>query len=190
MAGNSPPPDYDLADRIALTRPAQVKAIGHPLRTTILGLLHERAATVSELAIALERPKSTVAHHVKVLTETGLARVVRIRRVRAIEERFYGRTARMFYVGVEQRPDGEQMPRDFNDFEIATRESAAAFRDGKLWGFIRHARISEAQASEFWERMADLVTKFDQLPRSGDTVYGFAVGVYPTDHATLPASGN
>ena len=33
------PPDYDLADRIALTRPSQVKAISHPLRTTILGLL-------------------------------------------------------------------------------------------------------------------------------------------------------
>ena len=47
MAGNPSPPDYDLADRIALTRPSQVKAISHPLRTTILGLLHERAATVT-----------------------------------------------------------------------------------------------------------------------------------------------
>ena len=27
------------------------------------------------------------------------------------------------------------------------------------------ARISEAHASEFWERMAELVTEFDQLPR-------------------------
>src|SRR5881398_1587077 len=134
MAGNPPPPDYNLADRIALTRPSQVKAIGHPLRTTILGLLHERAATVSELAVALERPKSTVAHHVKVLTRAGLLQVVRTRRVRAIEERFYGRTARMFYVGVERSPGDEQLPRDFNDFEIAARESAAAYRDGKLWG--------------------------------------------------------
>ena len=25
--------------------------------------------------------------------------------------------------------------------------------------------------------MAELVTEFDQLPRSGETVYGFAVGV-------------
>src|ERR1700758_3637883 len=109
MRGNSQPPDYELVDRVALTQPAQVKAISHPLRTTILGLLHERAATVSELAVALERPKSTVAHHVKVLADAGLVRVVRTRRVRAIEERFYGRTARMFYVGVEQSPDGGEM---------------------------------------------------------------------------------
>ena len=182
---NSVPPDYDLADRLALTMPSQVKAIGHPLRTTILSLLHERAATVTELAVAVERPKSTVAHHVKVLSETGLVRVVRTRRVRAIEERFYGRTARMFYVAVERSMDGEEMPRDFNDFEVAARESASAYLDGKLWGFIRHARISETQASEFWERMAALVTEFDQLPRSGDTIYGFAIGVYPTNHPTL-----
>ena len=188
MAGKPSPPDYDLADRLALTRAVQVKAIGHPLRTTILQLLHERAATVTELAAAVERPKSTVAHHVKVLKEAGLVRVVRTRRVRAIEERLYGRTARMFYVGVERSPDGDDMPRDFNDFEVAARESDAAYHSGKLWGFIRHARISEAQASDFWERMADLVAEFDRLPRSGDTMYGFAVGVYPTDHPTLPVS--
>ena len=188
MGVNPIPPDYDLADRIALTRPSQVKAIGHPLRNTILGLLHERAATVTELAIAVDRPKSTIAHHVKVLAEAGLVQVVRTRRVRAIEERFYGRTARLFYVAIERSADGDDLPRDFNDFEIAAQESAAAYRDGKLWGFIRHARISEAQASAFWERMAELVTEFDRLPRSGATVYGFAVGVYPTDHATLPGS--
>jgi DNA-binding transcriptional ArsR family regulator len=186
VARNPSLPDYDLAERIALTVPSQLKAMSHPLRTTILGLLHERAATVTELALAVERPKSTVAHHVKVLTEAGLVQVVRTRRVRAIEERFYGRTARMFYVGVERGPDGDELPLDFNDFEVAARESASAYDDGKLWGFIRHARITEAQASEFWKRMGELVAEFEQLPRSGETMYGFAVGVYPTDQPTLP----
>src|SRR3954470_6282729 len=118
------PPDYELADRMALTEPAQVRAIGHSLRTSILQLLHERAATVGELAAAVERPKSTVAHHVKVLLEAGLLRVVRTRRVRAIEERFYGRSARMFYVSID-RDAGDDVPRDFNDFEVAARESVA-----------------------------------------------------------------
>lgn len=186
MARNPTPPDYDLADRIALTEPSQVKAIGHPLRTAVLGLLHERAATVTELAETLGRPRSTVAHHVGVLTDAGLLQVVRTRRVRAIDERFYGRTARMFYVSVGRDQNGDDLPRDFNDFEVAAAESAAAYRDGKLWGFIRHARIAEAQASGFWERMAALVEEFDRLPRSGQTMYGFAVGVYPTDLPTLP----
>lgn len=180
------PPDYELADRMALTTPGQVKAIGHPLRTTILQLLHERAATVTELAAAVQRPKSTVAHHVDVLSRNGLLQVVRTRKVRAIEERFHGRTARMFYVAAEPSSAGEDMSGDFNDFEVAARESATAFQQGRLWGFIRHARISHDQASRFWDRMAELVDEFDRLPRSGGTTYGFAIGIYPTDHPTLP----
>ncbi|MFF2494751.1 ArsR/SmtB family transcription factor [Agromyces sp. NPDC058064] len=186
MADN--PPGYELADRMALTEPAQVRAIGHPLRTTILQLLHERAATVTELASALDRPKSTVAHHVDVLARNGLLQVVRTRKVRAIEERFYGRTARMFTIATEPSSAVGEASGDFNDFVVAARESAAAFDEGKLWGFIRHARISEDQASEFWRRMAELVEEFDRLPRSGETVYGFAIGVYPTDYPALPAS--
>jgi DNA-binding transcriptional ArsR family regulator len=184
------PPDYALQERLPLTRPDQVRALGHPLRNTLLGLLHERAATVRELATATGRPKSTVAHHVKVLVDAGLLQVVRTRRVRAIDERYYGRTARMFFVAVERGSDTEPMGVDFNDFEVAARESEAAFQDGKLWGFIRHARITEAQASAFWDRMAELVTEFDDLPRSGDTVYGFAVGVYPVEYPRLPPPPN
>ena len=125
----------------------------------------------------------------KVLTEAGLLRVVRTRRVRAIEERFYGRTARMFYVGVERsarrRGDAARLQR-LRGRRAASRRRRS--RTGKLWGFIRHARVSEEQASAFWERMAELVAEFDRLPRSGDTTYGFAVGVYPTDHPTLPTA--
>ncbi|HSJ84656.1 MAG TPA: helix-turn-helix domain-containing protein [Acidimicrobiia bacterium] len=184
MASN--PPDYELLDTFVLTEPAQVKAISNPLRTTILGLLHERAATVTELSVALERPKSTVAYHVKMLTEAGLLQVVRTRRVRAIEERFFGRTARLFYVDLGQHTAGDRTVLDFNDFEVAAGESAQAFQEGRLWGFIRHARITEQQAEGFWRRMAELVREFDELPRSGGTVYGFAVGIYPTSHPMLP----
>ncbi len=138
-------------------------------------------------------------HHVQGLTEgvrsfaetlreAGLRRVVRTRRVRAIEERFYGRTARMFYAALDRDLHEGPPPLDFNDFEVAARESVAAYGEGKLWGFIRHARITEAQAFEFWRRIADLVDEFDRLPRSGDTMYGFAVGVYPTDHPSLPSA--
>src|SRR2546423_3791018 len=119
MTARQSPPDYNLADRLGLTHPSQVRAIGHPLRTTILGLLHERAATVTELASAVERPKSTVAHHVKVLAEAGLLQGVRTRRVRAIEERLYRRPARMFYVAGESGPPGREMPRRFHGVAVA-----------------------------------------------------------------------
>lgn len=180
-------PDYDLDDTLELTTAEQVRAISDPLRTTILSLLHERAATVTEMAAAVKRPKSTVAHHVNVLADAGLLRVVRTRRVRAIEERSYGRAARMFYVGLGRRADGVDLPPDFNDFEVAAKESVAAYEAGQVRAFIRHARISEEQAAEFWDRVDRVIHEFDRLPRSGDTVYGFALGLYPMrDYPILP----
>jgi DNA-binding transcriptional ArsR family regulator len=187
MSIKSPVPDYDLEDTIELTTAEQVRAISDPLRTTILGLLHERAATVTELATAVKRPKSTVAHHVKVLADAGILRVVRTRRVRAIEERYYGRAARMFYVGLGRRADGVPLPPDFNDFEVAAEESKTAYDAGQLRSFIRHARIPDERAAEFWQRVAAVIHEFDKLPRSGDTTYGFTVGLYPMlDYPTLP----
>ena len=185
--GDAAVPDYELADSVELTTPEQVRALGDELRTTILGLLHERAATVTELATAVRRPKSTVAHHVGVLTEAGLLRVVRTRRVRAIEERYYGRTARMFYVGLGGRSGGVRLPRDLNDFEVAVQESAHAYRTSQLRSQIRRARIPEERAAEFWARVVDLVADFDRLPRSGSTAYGLTVGLYPMpDYPVLP----
>ena len=171
-----------------LTTAEQVRAIGDATRTTILGLLHERAATVTELAGAVRSPKSTIAHHVNVLVAAGLLRVVRTRRVRAIDERFYGRTARMFYVGLGRRGDGDvELPQDFNDFEVAAKESEVAYEAGRMHSLIRHARIPEDRAAAFWERIEQAVQEFDQLPRSGDTVHGLAVGLYPMpDYPTLP----
>ncbi|WP_433021392.1 ArsR/SmtB family transcription factor [Kribbella sp. CA-294648] len=188
MANNPQVPDYELEDTIELTTAEQVRAISDPLRTTILQMLHERAATVTELAAAVKRPKSTVAHHVNVLADAGLLRVVRTRRVRAIDERYYGRAARMFYVGLGRgSADGGDLPQDFNDFEVAAKESVAAYDAGQLRSFIRHARIPEERAKEFWAKVEQVIHEFDRLPRAGDTTYGFTVGLYPTtDYPTLP----
>ncbi len=180
-------PDYELEETVELTTAEQVRAISDPLRTTILGLLHERAATVTELAAAVKRPKSTVAHHVNVLATAGLLKVVRTKRVRAIDERYYGRAARMFYVGLGRQGQGAPLPHDFNDFEVALKESAGAYDAGQMRSQIRHARIPEEQVAEFWRRVANLIQDFDQLPRSGDTTYGLTVGLYPIlDYPTLP----
>lgn len=185
MSSNSGFPDYDLVDRIVVTAPGQLRAMAEPLRATILDLLLERAATVAELAEAVERPKSTVAHHVNVLVNAGMLRVVRTRRVRAIEERFYGRTARTFYVGPVPLQEITPPPWN-NELADAAAESAAAYQADQMRTIHRHARISNERAAEFWERVDEVVREFTQLPRAGETVYGLIVGLYPTDYPTLP----
>src|SRR6266536_6294167 len=126
MSIDDPIPDCELSERLVITAPAQLRAIADPLRGTILDLLLERAATVAELAAAVHRTKSTVAHHVNVLVEAGMLRVVRTRRVRAIDERYYGRMARVFYVGVVKRPGEDPTTVHANALSVAAAESVPA----------------------------------------------------------------
>ena len=186
MSTDPPLPDYELVDQVVITAPAQLRAIADPLRDTILDLLLERAATVAELAAAVGRPKSTVAHHVKVLVEAGLLRVVRTRKVRAIDERYYGRTARTFFVGVVDRPGEDPTTVHANALSVAAAESAPAYVEDRVFTILRHARVPGDRAAEFWEGVLELSRDFARLPRTGDTVYGFVAGLYPTDYPTLP----
>jgi DNA-binding transcriptional ArsR family regulator len=190
MSNKTGVPDYELAEDLEVSTPAQLRAMAGPLRSTILDLLLERAATVSELASALRRPKSTVAHHVNVLVDTGMLRVVRTRRVRAIDERYYGRTARLFRVGAVDLRADTRSAAGVNPLSAAGAEAVPAHRADELRATLRHARIPAARADEFWAHVLTLAQDFAKLPRSGETVYGFAAGLYPTDQPTLPDDGD
>jgi DNA-binding transcriptional ArsR family regulator len=187
MSSVSQVPDYDLEDLRVVSSPKELRAMADPLRGTLLDLLLERAATVGELAAAVGRPKSTVAHHVAVLVDASMLKVVRTRRVRAIDERFYGRTARIFYVGVIPR----EQARILTDYlSVAAAESGPARDADDLRAILRHARIPRERAAEFWERVFEVTQEFMRLPRSGQTVYGFVAGLYPTEYPTLPPEGD
>jgi DNA-binding transcriptional ArsR family regulator len=186
MSVNHQIPDYDLDELLVVTAPEQLRALADPLRGTILELLLERAATVTEMAQAVDRPKSTVAYHVNLLVGAGLLRVVRTRRVRAIEERYYGRVARTLYIGVLNRPEDKQVVAAMNGLAEAVAESAAAHAADELRCTLVHARIPIEEVRNFWAQVQALARRFAQIPRSGDQVYGFVAGLYPTDAPTLP----
>jgi DNA-binding transcriptional ArsR family regulator len=179
-------PDYDLEEMLVVTAPEQLRALADPLRTTLLELVLERAATVTEMAQALDRPKSTVAHHVGLLVDVGLLRVVRTRRVRAIDERYYGRVARTLYIGVLSRPEDKQVVAAINGIASAAAESAAAHAADELRCTLVHARIPIEEVRAFWAQVQEVARRFAQIPRAGDQVYGFVAGLYPTDAPTLP----
>jgi DNA-binding transcriptional ArsR family regulator len=186
MSVNERIPDYDLAEMLVVTAPEQLRALADPLRATLLELLLERAATVTEMARAVDRPKSTVAYHVNLLVDAGLLRVVRTRRVRAIEERYYGRVARTLYIGVLSRPEDKRVVAAINGLAEAAAESAAAHAADELRCLLVHARIPIEEVRNFWAQVQEVARQFAQIPRAGDQVYGFVAGLYPTDVPTLP----
>jgi DNA-binding transcriptional ArsR family regulator len=174
--------DYELDDLFHADTPETVRALIDPVRSQILDLVLERAATVTELATALERPKSSVAHHVDALVSVGLLKVVRTRRVRAIEERFFGRTARRIVVGRSGLADGVERP-SLLDEAVADANTADADR---VLTTLRYARIPDEAAGEFFARLADLADEFSAMERGGDSVHGLVISVFPTNRASLP----
>jgi len=175
-------PDYELADRVIASSARQLKALADPLRSTLLDLVLERAATVKELAVAVERPKSTVAHHVAVLVDAGLLRVVRTRRVKAIDERWYGRTGRR----IDINPDSPDIGSATNMLAAAASDAGPAAERDELRATVRHVRVPEEVIGQFWERALAIADELTREPRDGDQVHAFVVASYPTDQPTLP----
>jgi DNA-binding transcriptional ArsR family regulator len=169
--------DYDAPEVLYVRRPDQLKALGDELRGRIIVMLRDRAQSVSELAAKLKLPKGTVAHHVKVLEGAGLLKVVRTRRVRAVTEKYYGRTARLFlYEGGHEDvrnvvatslrvAAGEILP-------VADDEETAACS-----GVLR-VRLSPADARRFNRRLDKLMTEFRDSDEPDGMPYGLAVALY------------
>ena len=171
--------DYELDDIAHADTPEAMKALANATRTTILHLLLERAATTSQLAEVLEKPKGTVGYHLNVLADVGLVRVVRTRQVRAMTEKYYGRTGRTIVFGGPY-DDGDPF------FMLRAAIDEAVIEEGEPLPMftLRHARIPVASAVEFSERVLEVVEEFIDLPRSGNRVFGLVAGIYPSN---LPA---
>lgn len=157
----------------------QYKALGSPTREEVLALLSERAATITQMAAAMGKPKGSVGYHVKVLEDAGLVRVVRTNKVRAMTEKYYGRTARTIILGKAHEHD------PFFMLDAVRREAAPGDEEALPMFTMRRARITEEQAVAFTERVLELAEEFLAQPRAGDRVFGLIAGVYPTALSAL-----
>lgn len=173
--------DYTADEFVHAETPDQLKALGSQTRMAILDLLNERAASVTELSAALDKPKGTIGYHVKVLEQAGFIRVVRTRKVRAMTEKYYGRVAHT--VVFHGMPDtGSKLFMLQEALQEAVVEEGVAMPGTTL----RHVRMTEEQAAEFWEEVMELAVRFAKAPRGGNRVYGFVGAIYPTDLPVLP----
>lgn len=177
-------PDYELDDVLELTEATQYHALFEDTRSEIVSLLLERAATTTELAEALDKPKGTVGHHLKVLEAAGLVRVVRTRRVRALEAKYYGRTARVFVfhrigpAATDEQRVLSTAAAEFAGLDLAEGVPAKVNR--------RFVRIPTERAAEWNARLGALLVEFGEQPRGGDTIWAMVVALYPTARRPLP----
>ncbi len=179
-------PDYELDATLQFSEPEHYRALFEETRLRIVDLLLERAATTSELAEALGKPKGTVGHHVGVLEDAGLIRIVRTKKVRAIEAKYYGRTARTYLLGDKDDPGIDVARAHFLTTAASEYGQTVDEESGLPGSTLRYARIPTERATEWAQRLFDLAEEFTASPRGGQTTYGLLVAMYPTDRPHLP----
>ncbi|HVH50554.1 MAG TPA: winged helix-turn-helix domain-containing protein [Gaiellaceae bacterium] len=175
---NLPAPDYEAEDVLVVRDPEQFRALGDDLRTEIAVLLRDRAASTTELAERLGLPKGTVGHHLKVLERAGLVRVVRTRKVRAVTENYFGRTARLFLFKSTDA-DGE----DVRNVAAASLRRAAEELlpigdDGRTTFAVVRARLTDADAKRLTKRLEKLIDDFRAADTKTGRDYGLAAALY------------
>jgi DNA-binding transcriptional ArsR family regulator len=169
--------DYEAEDTMIVSDPAQLRAMADPFRTQLIQLLRDRARSTQELSGELSMPKGTVGHHLKVLESAGLIRVVRTRKVRALTEKFYGRTARLFLYQTEDPADGRAIS------AVTLRQAAnevelAPFATG--FGLVR-ARLSKKDVDRFERRVTRLLDDFRAADSPGGSSSSLTVGIWSTE---------
>jgi DNA-binding transcriptional ArsR family regulator len=172
-------PDYEAPDVLVVSERSQLQALANDVRTTIISLLRERARSTQQLAHELGVPKGTVGHHLKVLERAGLIHVVRTRQVRAVTEKFYGRTARLFLFEAEDPADaralgGAALRR------VATELEASP--EAVRFGFPR-ARLLDGDVLRLEKRLKRLVDDFIAAENPAGKPYALAVALYEQRHA-------
>ena len=116
----------------------------------------------------------------KVLEKAGLIRVVRTRKVRALTERYYGRTARLFIFKGSDDADGE----DVRNVAAASLRSAAeeilpGDLDDRTTFAVLRKRLSDADAQRFMRRLERLQRDVLETPDDPKgTPYGLATALY------------
>ena len=142
--------------------PRLVKALAHPLRVRILGVLQDRVASPSDLAGELKAPLGNVSYHVRILAQLGLLKLVKKRPRRGAIEHYYEARSR---VRVSDRAWG-QVPNIVKEAMVnATLDQVSTYveQSAESGGFERaNAHLMRQPLrldEEGWSELSALVLK-------------------------------
>jgi DNA-binding transcriptional ArsR family regulator len=173
-----------------------LKAIAEPTRAALIELLTE-PGTVTQLAEALQVPRTRLYHHVEVLQSKGIVERVDERRVGALTESVYALTARVIRPSARLLRSGDadervaalltllfettkvdlQRSHAAGEVELGAQEGAPRLGLGRSIAYL-----APEQAAEFIRELGALVARFDAAHDSAraDTPYALVWALYPS----------
>jgi DNA-binding transcriptional ArsR family regulator len=171
-----------LPPNLLINTAQQYKALGDPTRVKILAIIQQQPATAKQIADRLGIAPGTAGHHLQALETAGLARVVARRLVRGIVAKYYTRTARIFLFDRPVDSD-EHFSVALNMMSDMRAEMVETLADADerlvMYAGFPHARLTEARAKEFAERLHQLIDDFVAEPPAPEgRVYSLGASLF------------
>lgn len=173
----------NLPNYLVVNTHQQFRAFGEPIRERILRIIQNSPATAKQIADNLKIPPGTVGHHLQVLEEAGLAKVVARRLVRGIVAKYYTRTARIFTFAFPSEVRGKQSS-SANILFLAheeLKESIEAMGEdaSSMCSAFPHVRLSPERAKVYQERLDALLDDLlAETPDPNGQVYGLVFSLF------------
>jgi DNA-binding transcriptional ArsR family regulator len=156
-----------------------LKAIAEPTRVALIELLAE-PHSVTELARALDVPRTRLYHHIELLESKGLIEQVEERRVGPMTERVYALTARFLRPSARLLRDREAVTTLVFDATKADLRNAD-LDDEQIVLSRSIAFLAPERAAEFIAELEALVERFDAAhDEQNERPYALVCALYPS----------
>jgi DNA-binding transcriptional ArsR family regulator len=168
----------EAAEPLRDATPAEMRALGHPLRLRILRLTLNQPMTNKQLAERLERDPGTVLHHVRRLVDNGFLAAEPIREGRrGAMERPYRATGKSWQVRMAPSAD-----HTVTVIDAVRAEILEAGTDSTLTTLRLGVRLRKEDIAELRRRIHALGDEFN----GRDDPKGMPVGILAVAHRRRP----
>lgn len=168
--------------RLTISTEQQFKAISDMMRSRILGVIQYQPLTAKQIAQRLQATPGAIGHHLRVLEEAGLVKVVARRLVRGIVACYYTRAARIYDYEFPQDVTGSHsVDLDFISHARAEMmDSLVSYGDYEpRANSFPHARLSAEKAQEYLQRFNALLDELiEEKPDPDGEIYGVFFSIF------------
>jgi DNA-binding transcriptional ArsR family regulator len=165
-----------------LSTETEIAAYLHRSRMSILDVLRDGPATITQIASRLGVHPANLTRHIRVLEAAGLVALVEKRDTGRNLEKYYAATARRFHVAPEtaELAAPHKIALTFARSEL----SAALVRlpdesSGPVTTLVVRASVGPGIAEAFAKELAELAERFSAAERDEGDVYQLVLALYP-----------
>ena len=173
----------DLPSRLTISTEQQFKAISDMVRSRILGVIQHQPLTAKQIAQRLQATPGAIGHHLHVLEEAGLVKVVARRITRGIVASYYTRSARIYDYDLPTEVRGfHSINLDiFSGVQAEFMDSIISYedKDPARCDAFPHVRLSLEKAIEYQRRFVALIDELiEEEPDPQGVVYGVFFSIF------------